>query len=306
VKNLLEEPVQRNYPEEYLIARIRGKRVRLIKDWEGLLSSPDISGLIRSYGYTSAGWSGLLKRYRWIYSEMNNRLRNLFWPYFVWIEFRTLFISLRYLKGGYIEKAQDILNISLLSQEIKKLVVSGGDLESTVKELTVLLAGFYKGFLFAEERFLKKGISGFEIFMNNTLLEYLTSLKLNEPLRSFILYLADMRNIINLYKSIKWDIPLQDFIRGGRISYRILEELKNKGSLTGVLEMVRSITGFSGEIEDSLLKGLGRLLKKRSYEPDGKGLILYYLWCLYIENRNAGTILEGLDIERTLLRDEII
>jgi hypothetical protein len=306
VKNLLEEPVQRNYPEEYLIARIRGKRVRLIKDWEGLLSSPDISGLIRSYGYTSAGWSGLLKRYRWIYSEMNNRLRNLFWPYFVWIEFRTLFIFLRYLKGGYIEKAQDILNISLLSQEIKKLVVSGGDLESTVKELTVLLAGFYKEFLFAEERFLKKGISGFEIFMNNTLIEYLTSLKLNEPLRSFILYLADMRNIINLYKSIKWDIPLQDFIRGGRISYRILEELKNKGSLTGVSEMVRSITGFSGEIEDSLLKGLGRLLKKRSYEPDGKGLILYYLWCLYIENRNAGTILEGLDIERALLRDEII
>jgi len=306
VKNLLEEPLQRNYPEEYLIARIRGKRVRLIKDWEGLLSSPDISGLIRSYGYISAGWSGLLKRYRWIYSEMNNRLRTLYWPYFVWIEFRTLFISLRYLKGGYIEKAQDILNISLLSQEIKRLMVSGGDFDSAIKELVNLLGGFYKGFLSAEERFLKKGISGLEIFMNNTLLEYLRFFKLDEPLRSFILYLIDMRNIINLYKSIKWNIPLQDFIRGGRISHRILEELKNKGSLTGVLEIVRSMTGFSGEVEDSLLKGLGRMLRKMSYEPDGKGLILYYLWCLYIENRNAGTVLEGLDIERTYLRDEII
>ena len=306
MKDLLEEPLQRNYPEEYLIARIRGKRGRLIKDWETLFYAPDIPGLLRSSGYTSAGWSGLLKRYIWIYSEMNDSLRSCFWPYFVWIEFKTLFISLRYIKAGYIEKAQDILKISLLSQEIKKLVVSRRDFDSTVKELAVLLGGFYKDFHAAEEIFLKKGLSGLEIFINNTLMEYLRFLKLHEPLRSFILYLIDMRNIINTYKSIKWNIPFQDFIGGGRISHRILEELKNKGSLTGVLDMVRSITGFSGEVEDSLLKGLGRMLRKMSYEPDGKGLILYYLWCLYIENRNAGTILEGSAIERTLLRDEII
>ncbi|MFN3740029.1 MAG: V-type ATPase subunit [Thermodesulfovibrionales bacterium] len=312
-KFLLELP-QKNYPEEYFISRIRGGRSRLIKDWNIPLYSTDLTGLLRASHYEFSDHSfikPLLKRYRWLYSEMNDRLREVFWPYFLLYELRTLIICLRYIKTGHNEDAEDLLRISLLSGEIRDIILFPDDFDTTVRRLMELLSEEDMRFLDGYEIFHKKGLQEFERFIHGIFLQYLLSLNLQKHIKTFITYQIDSRNILSLYKSIKWEIMTPpEFLSGGELNLRGLERILIQRDLNLFSSILRRLTGLSGEregasIEDLLLKGLSLKLRKRSYE-DNTGLILHYLWSLYIEFKNLGTILSATGIERAELKEEIL
>lgn len=305
---LLELP-QRNYPEEYFISRIRGGRSRLIRDWDMLLYSTDPRGFLKEFHYDldSSFIKPLLKRYRWLYSEMNDRLREAFWPYFLLYELKTLIICLRYIKRGHNEDAEELLRVSLLSGQIREIILFPDDFDTTIRRLLDFLAEGYEGLLDGYEIFHRKGLSGFERFIYEIFLKYLLSLDLQRHIKRFIIYQIDMRNILSLYKSIKWEIITPpEFLSGGELNLRELERILIQRDLNLFSSILKRLTGLSGEnIEDILLKGLSFRLKKWSYE-DNIGLILHYLWSLYIELRNLGTILSAGTIERAELKEEIL
>ncbi len=305
---LLELP-QKDYPEEYFISRIRGGRSRLIKDWNIPLYSTDLRGFLREFHYDledSSMLKPLLKRYRWLYSEMNDRLRELFWPYFLFHELKTLIVCLRYIKAGYHEDAEALLRLSLLSSEIKDIFALN-DLDTAVRRLIELFSKADTGFLDGYEIFHKRGLQELERFIYGRFLQYLLSLRLHRHIKTFITYQIDSRNILNLYKSIKWEVVTPpEFLPGGELSLRELERILIQRDLKLFSSLLKRLTGLSeGSVEDLLLKGLSLRLKKRSYE-DNRGLILHYLWSLYIEFRNLGTILTATGIERAELKEEIL
>lgn len=306
----LLEPLQRNYPEEYLVSRIRGGRSRLIKDWNVPLYSTDLRGFLREFHYDfedSSFLRPLLKRYRWLYSEMNDRLRDLFWPYFLFYELKTLIICLRYIKAGYREDAESLLKFSLLSIKIKDIVLALNDFDRVVRSLMEYLSGADIRFLEGYEIFHKKGLQEFERFIYNRSLQYLLTFNLQRPINTFITYQIDMRNVLSLYKSIKWEIITPpEFLSGGKLNLKELERILIQRDLNLFSSILRRLTGLSGEnIEDILLKGLSSRLRKLSY-VDSIGLILHYLWSFYIELRNLGTILSATGIERPELKEEIL
>lgn len=319
---LLELP-QRKYPEDYFISRIRGGRSRLIKDWDRALYSTDLREFIREFHYDledSSFIKPLLKRYRWLYSEMNDRLREVFWPYFLLYELKTLIICLRYIKTGHNEDAEELLRLSLLSSEIRDIVLFSEDLDTTIRRLMDFFAEEYAEFLNGYEVFHRKGLQGFEIFIYGRFLQYLLTLNLQRHIRTFITYQIDMRNILGLYKSIKWEgMTPPEFLPGGKLNVRELERILIQRDLNLFSSILRRLTGLSGvgspenhqifggasNIEDILLKGLSTRLRKKSYE-ENIGLILHYLWSLYIQLRNLGTILSATGIERAELKEEIL
>ncbi|MCX7793986.1 MAG: V-type ATPase subunit [Thermodesulfovibrionales bacterium] len=310
-KVFLTEPPQCNYPEEYFISRIRGGRSRLVKDWNIPLYSPDLAGFIKTLPYEFSDSSylpPLLKRYRWLYSEMNERLRNVFWPYFLFFELKTLITCLRLIKVAYYDDAAELLRISLLSKDIKDNLLSREDFGNIIKKLIELFYIADSRFSDGADIFHKQGLKGFERFIYETCLKYLLSIELNRHIKAFIIYQIDSRNITALYRTIKWDIrTLPEFIPGGEVKIKDLERIIIKRDLVQFSTILKKLTGLSGEsIEDLLLKGLSGRLRKNSYEPDGTGLILYHLWSLYIELRNLGTLLSATGIERAELRDEIL
>lgn len=321
---LLLELLQKDYPEEYFISRIRGARSRLIKDWDRPLLSTDLRGFLREFHYDfgdSSFVKPLLKRYRWLYSEMNDRLREVFWTYFLFFELKTLIICLRYIKAGYRDDAEALLKLSLLSVEIKDIVLAPGDFDTAVRRLTEVLSKADIRFLDGYEIFYKKGLQEFERFIYGRFLQYLLSLNLHKHIRTFITYQIDSRNILSLYKSIKWEIMTPpEFLSGGELNLKELEGILIKRDLALFLSMLKRFSGLLGEesaspenlkifgdvtVEDLLLKGLSIRLKKKSYE-DNRGLILHYLWSFYIELRNLGTILSATGIERAELKEEIL
>ncbi len=306
--SFLHEPPQRNFPSEYFIARIRGKRQYLIKDWEDFIYSPEPWVPLKASGYGEAPvWRTLSRRYRWLYSEMNEQLRDLFWPYFGWYEMRAFFISVRFLRQGLRQRATSVMKEALLSEELKEILLSERDFGDCIKGIAGFFCRFHEGFLKGHELFLEGGLREFEAFMNERLLEYLFFISKSDLMKGFFSYLIDMRNIMNLYRSIKWGIPFRDFVSGGIMDKRLFDKLRRESDLAVILDTIKRLSGLSEENpEDAFLKGLSLKLKKLSYGPDGTGLILYYLWSLYIECRNLSTILETKGLEKARLTEELL
>ena len=87
---LLESIEDRGYPFEYLLSRIRGRRSKLISDWNPLIY--DIGSLEYLYPARYRGfvtekspegiWKVLIREFRWVYTQMNEKLREIFCPFF--------------------------------------------------------------------------------------------------------------------------------------------------------------------------------------------------------------------------------
>ena len=132
-RGLLKEGKQRGYPLGYLLSRIRGRRSRLIRDWRSLvydatpiefLASTQYQGFVRERS-AEGMWRALLLEYGWVFGQMEEEVRKIFAPYFLYTELRTVFICLRYLHGDKTQKAGEILGESLLADSIKNILRDG-------------------------------------------------------------------------------------------------------------------------------------------------------------------------------------
>ncbi len=103
--DLLRKSPDPGYPIEYLLSRIKGRRSRLIRDWRPLLFDPALYESLPA-ARTGGGpkdraadsvWRNLMAEYQWVYSQMNQRLRDIFFSFFLYTELRTIFICLRHV-----------------------------------------------------------------------------------------------------------------------------------------------------------------------------------------------------------------
>src|SRR5208282_6601518 len=107
-----------------------GRRAHLIADWRPLvLSESPVDrlaftryGSIMTDDYPEGIRRYLLKEFEWVYSRMNRTLREIFRPFFLYVELNTIFICLRYAKGKETGKIERTLSSSLLSKKIKEIL----------------------------------------------------------------------------------------------------------------------------------------------------------------------------------------
>ncbi len=318
---LLEYLENREYPTEYLLSRIKGRRAQLIKDWRTLIfgvapfesvSSTRYRGLLGIKSPEDV-WKFLIKEYRWVYFQMNGVLRQIFQPFFLYSELRTIFICLRLLKEKKAGKVNELLEASLLSEEIKAVLTESEDIAATVAALERIFCSLSSQFGGLTELLSAEGLRGVEQRLANRYLVHTVHSKLDPLMRIFFSRLIDSRNIMSLYKHLRLNIKTEpEFLPGGGIAEARLREVLKSGDLFGVSSLIREFIGIKIErpdptqVETSLYKGITRFLRKEGKDPFGAGPILDYLWRCSIEAMNLSVLFYGKDLEREAVTAEMI
>jgi hypothetical protein len=298
----LIQPAREGYPTDYLLARVRGRRADLVSDWlapPGPPGSPaPLQHRATARGMTAKEARGKMQQeFRWVYLQMNQALRDIFAPLFLWFEVRSILISLRLHRGGEQEQAAGLLGASLLSQRVQRVLRGEEEPFSGADALSQLLqadaaAGRELGTLYREG----KGREYEERFVA-LYLERVMRLALPPVLGEFFSSLVDLANLLAVAKQMRWRLEEpRALIGGGTIATERLEKVLKEGSAAGLAALLRDQRGPGGEpaqpgnLEHFLLCRLTRKLRKLAKDPLGIGCILAYLWQCYIEARNAGLV----------------
>jgi vacuolar-type H+-ATPase subunit C/Vma6 len=318
----LQEIEDRGYPTEYLLARIHGRRLSLLGDWDRVMSGHDLAEYPASSYYSKfitanspAGiWERYLKESAWIYHQMNNRLRKIFRPYFMFMELNTLLTCLRYKAGkGNSAEIGRILYFSLLSKKIKDVLKTDADVPSVINILGKKVSFIRDNSTRLEQVFSKDGFKGAEQQITGALFEYMSDRDSHPLIKRFIVFIADARNIITLYKHLRWETtsgPL--FIEGGNIKKSVLYKILQSYNTEALEALVYKQTGLriegpdAARVENALQRSLTGKIKKWERESPDIGLILNYLWRFAMEAKNLSIIYHCREIDRGILKEELV
>lgn len=319
---LLQRSGDRGYPEEYLVSRIRGRGSRLVSDWDGLVFSPDPPAYLRSTehrdnveeGSGEGAWTSFARELKWLHNQMNNRLRNIFDPLFLYIEIETLIRSFRYKyskKEG--AEPEGILRYSLLSKRTRQVILKSNELPELLEELEKrgsLFSGSEKSM---KDIFEEDGLPGLERGLRRAFLETVNDMRLHPAVRDFFAYTIDSRNMKTLIKCLRWGIRTEPYlISGGSVGLSRLRKVFRENSLPEFERIVFGLTGLRVKesspavIENVLHKGMAKRLRKAVIKEGNTGIILNYLWGCYMEAHDLSIVLYGSGMDAELLREELI
>jgi hypothetical protein len=244
---------------------------------------------------------------------MNARLRQQFGPFFLYTELRTLFLYLRRLNDKNPAAADDLLEMSLLSDEIKKVLSTSNDMPEAVQRLERILVPVSDRFAGLAGLLDPAGLRGVEQTLTDVLLEVIMKGRLQRIMREFFGRLIDARNILRLYKYLRLQqTAFPPFLPGGRITEARLRDTATRENFPGICSLVREISGITIDtadptrVEIALYKGISVFLKREGREPFGAGPILDYLWRCSLEVMNASVLMNGKDLERELVAAELV
>ncbi|HEY6874297.1 MAG TPA: V-type ATPase subunit [Geobacteraceae bacterium] len=313
---MLRAMENRDYPVDYLGARVRGRRRYLVADWESILSAPSpLEAVPATPGrgaLTTSGeeriWRGLLHEWGWVYGQMNGGVRSTFAPVYRWLELRTLILCLRNRMAGDTAKEEALLATSLLAEPLKRAVREGDALR------VLGMAGEFlapRGGRRVRAAYGSEGMAGGERELVTLCLEGAVAGRLHPAVREFCRYLIDRQNLVALYKVLRWRTGISPlYVAGGTLRISALEEVRAKGDAGSIVHLIRRRSGVEppltpSGVEKALVDGLSRLLRRMARGGDGVGLVLDYLWRCYTEARNLGVLLQAGGMEREALRGEL-
>ena len=319
---LLQIPEDRGYPTEYLLARIRGRHTYLLRDWDNIVFSQNPFEYLRTTRcgdliarYSQEGvWKRQQIELQWVYYQMNKGLRDIFMPFFICSEIKTLIICFRYkVRRGNTAEVEKILPFSLLSGKIKEALKKDVDLPSVLEEFEEKFSFHADRLLRLKEIFLKNGLKGVEQTLTGEFLEHTISTGLYPVLKNFFISIIDFKNTITLYKYLRWNIKAEPlFIHGGSIRKSSLKKMIQPHKISEIAHLIFRLTGQRVEepgrlnIENILLKGLTRQIKIMGRVSPDIGPILDYLWRCSLEAQNLSIILYGREVDRDVLKEELV
>jgi len=318
---LLKTVAESEYPDEFLVARLLGKKGGLFRNWEFLVSSSDVVESLRNmsfYPYVKKFgvpgiWHFLRNEHVWVYSRMNNRLRNYFTPYFAFHEINTLHICLRYLwcrKTN--ERIPQELHHSLLHDDIKETLQGDHDFIKMLHLLELHLSAYSQHFTGLVAKYEEKGISGLEIFIRDSFFASIFSLKQPLLLQRFFHYLVDFYNCMSVAKWLRWEVKSEPLlISGGSVKHERFKRAFFRKDMTPVLRYLRVVDPESAAssptmLERSLLRHITFKLKTWSFQRTVIADILFYLWEQYRYTRNISMLLNTVLLDDEPVRESII
>jgi vacuolar-type H+-ATPase subunit C/Vma6 len=318
---LLRKRLDPGYPTEYLLSRIKGRRSRLIGDWRPLLFDPALyeslptarTGSSHQDRTADAVWRNLMAEYQWVYSQMNQQLRDIFFSYFLFTELKTIVICLRHLDERKAGAVDALFDRSLLSDEVKKVLLFGFDLPAVVSGIERLFLSLSDRFLGLRKTLDSGKLRAVEQRLIGTYLSVMIESDLHRPLKMFFSRLIDARNIMGLYKYLRLGFKVQPvFISGGAIPEMRLKNIIKTDDLRGVALLVHEWSGItvdrpdSTSVELALYRGMTRWMRKEGRDPFGIAPILDYLWRCSIEAMNLSVLHHTKDLDREAVAAELV
>jgi len=320
-QGLLQTLAECEYPAEFLVARLLGKKGILFRDWEFLIASEDVIETLKKtpfypylQKYGAPGiWRFLRNEHLWVYRRMNPYLRRTFTPYFVFHEIDTLIVCLRCLAGkNETEQVRQKLHNSLLHATIQKILTGGMDFSEILRALELHGCNGSDLFKGVSQHYDEKGFAALEILIRDRLFAFILSYKSPLLLRTFFQYLIDGHNCLALAKAIRWQINAEpNIINGGTVPEDRFRKAYFRRDLAPILKFLHlqdADEAASGvqKLETGLLNFMTGKLHKWSYQRTVIGVILFYLWEQYRYTRNISMVCNTILVDNNPVRENIV
>lgn len=307
---LLREIAADGFPTDYLLARIRGRRVALAARWRAARAH----GL--PPGTTDAQiWEALLAEFEWLYAQMNRPLRRRLAPVFGLFELKTIVLCVRSKAAHRSSEIAGLLARSLLADALRQALAREPDVRATVVAVAEIVARDAPPVREAAAAYASHGLRGFEDGLMRGYLAQAAATRLHPLVRQFFAAFADLRNLMILYKQLRWGVAdAAAFVGGGALAASRLEGVLAAKDLAGVDALARDAAGVTalpaaaseGALETVLLASLTRRLRQWGRASEDVGLILDYLWRNYVQARNLAVLFHGAELGAGTLERELI
>jgi hypothetical protein len=290
----LLKPVRQNeYPVDFLLARLKGRSERIRIDWQSLRTAADPTALnhpgfmvrhLREH-QEDGPWVYLFHEFEWVRNRMNTRLRDTFFPVFLYFELFNLLATLRYKEqGNLVARINSIASYSLLDDSLFDLIRSQRSMERCIDQLAQTFAQIAPSFESAWQAYFQGGFPALERAVHEVFFAYWLKRTRSGTLKTFVQHLVDSTNLLGLYKALQWNVdPLPAPVAGGTLAPKDFIRGFEKGSMDTVVRKAGA-GGFLTEqetgtgLESGLFLKLRKILKRNIHEPSGEGYILYYIW----------------------------
>ena len=263
---MLASPRQCEYPAEYLVSRVIGRRKHL----------------------EATGWTGLLQELCWLYQQMNSALRTSFRPVFHYFEARTLIICLRLVSGKEQAVTETILHHSLISEQIRDFLLGHGAWRPEL--IPALAEKLAIGAIPSTETSHGAGpLKSFELALYQRVLAEAMNQKTHRMIRSFFASIIDMRNTMLLAKNMRWQSTARpQYLAFGSINAETLDTWQAEGAIgpvAGTRTTGHALVNHPDELvllHNRLFLGIRNTLRKNRKENDTTAQLLSYMWDLYM------------------------
>lgn len=285
---LLDSTKPAELPTEALLARLRSRRAEI-----------DLLGPVVS------------EVPLWVYARLNRSLRSRLEPFFELLAMRSLVLHLRYALAGEIPPPP-ILSHSLLANPLQQLVTRFEEAETLVAKLEALLVSDYPFVAGLAVTYRQQGPGGVERQLADGILRHGLIKSRNEPLKRTLRYLVDVRNCLMLSRLWRWQVKQPPPLTGGgTIDSTSLQRIwasQDDDRLTRLVERLAGQPMQSGKtvaMEQTLLQGLTRHLRRAGRDPLGLGVIIEYLWRDELAMHNQ-LLRKNLSEDRNALLEEVL
>ena len=261
-------------PTEALLARLRCRRSRIDLAAGKVFEAPPEAIL------------------EWVYARLNRRLRKQLAPFLDLLAMRNLILLLRYRLAEESAPAT-LLQQTLLARPLQDLMSESAKPEAAVARLEAALTADYPFVAGLVATYLGQGPGGVEQQLASGILEYGLKRSGNQVIRRTLRYLVDTRNCLAVRKFWRWQVSLAPpWTCGGSLSLDILKRVWAAHDEDRLAALVTRLSGRSVHsmdvvnLEQGLINGLTRLLRKAGRDPLGLAVIIEYLWRIQLAAHN--------------------
>ncbi|MDH4310068.1 MAG: V-type ATPase subunit [Gammaproteobacteria bacterium] len=307
---LLRDIASDGYPTDYLLARVRARRAALTAQWRAIHAR----GLPAEVT-DDAIWEGFLRELGWLRGQMNRRLRTSVDPVFGLFELKTLVLCLRCKAVQRDAEIARLLAASQVSDALRQALLQETDVPAAVASIAVALEPADDAEASLRRAYAQAGLKGFETRLTRSYLGHVNDARLHPLVRRFFASFVDLRNLMTLYKLLRWEMDdAAAFLTGGTIGVERLQRIGAARDAAGLDPMVREIAGRAapplataeGSLETILLGSLSHKVRSLGRQEDPVGTVLDHAWRVYIHARNQSLLLHAGHLDSAGLEKELV
>lgn len=307
---LLREITADGYPTDYLAARVRG-RLAGLRPALGRVPAAEDEGLSSD----AAIWDALLQEFDWLRRQMNPALRLAFAPVFTLFAIKSLVICLRNRAAERSAAAAQLLRHDLFAPDLRDALLRARDVVAAVEALAAALGPVVGDPRGLAQAYAVGGLKEFETQLTRDFLQQLATARLLPAIRRFFEAFIDLRNLMTLYKQVRWGFEdPAALLAGGRLDPARLREAAARRDEAWLEARAQELAADSkpvlasteSALESRLLSHLTRELRQSARTGDATDLLLDYVWSLYVAARNRSLCLHAREVDRDLLEREFV